>query len=83
MTLEIQAEQPQTRKGYRSLVGETAPVFSARSTNGEIALDQFRGKWVVLFFHPADFTPVEILEMTHFNNSEPWKYWKQCIDNER
>ena len=58
MTIEIEPEQPQTRKGYRSLVGEKAPVFSARSTNGEIALDQFKGQWVLLFFHPADFTPV-------------------------
>lgn len=58
MTLEIEADQPQARKGYRSLVGEKAPVFSARSTNGEMALNQFKGQWVLLFFHPADFTPV-------------------------
>ena len=58
MTIEIEPDQQPSRKGYRSLVGDKAPVFSARSTNGEIALDQFRGKWVLLFFHPADFTPV-------------------------
>ena len=58
MTIEIEPYQQPSRKGYRSLVGDKAPVFSARSTNGEIALDQFRGKWVLLFFHPADFTPV-------------------------
>ena len=43
---------------YRSIVGDKAPVFSARSTFGEIALDDYLGQWVLLFFHPADFTPV-------------------------
>jgi peroxiredoxin (alkyl hydroperoxide reductase subunit C) len=37
---------------------EPAPDFKAVSTQGEITLSQFRGKWVVLFSHPADFTPV-------------------------
>jgi len=39
-------------------LNEPAPDFKAVSTQGEISLSQFRGKWVVLFSHPADFTPV-------------------------
>lgn len=39
-------------------IGDRAPAFSARSTVGRIDLDEFRGKWVVFFSHPADFTPV-------------------------
>jgi peroxiredoxin (alkyl hydroperoxide reductase subunit C) len=35
-----------------------APDFEAQSTHGPIRLSQFRGKWVMLFSHPADFTPV-------------------------
>ncbi len=38
-------------------IGETAPNFSARTTRGDIQLADFEG-WVLLFSHPADFTPV-------------------------
>ncbi len=39
-------------------IGDAAPDFSARSTAGELSLSDYRGKWVMLFSHPADFTPV-------------------------
>lgn len=39
-------------------IGDTAPDFTARSTAGPVTLSDFRGKWVLLFSHPADFTPV-------------------------
>lgn len=39
-------------------IGDTAPNFSARSTSGDITLSQYRGKWLIFFSHPADFTPV-------------------------
>lgn len=39
-------------------IGDIAPVFSARSTMGDVSLRQYRGKWLILFSHPADFTPV-------------------------
>ncbi len=39
-------------------IGDLAPDFEARSTNGAIRLSDFRGQWLVLFSHPADFTPV-------------------------
>lgn len=47
-------------------IGDQAPDFVARSTCGEIRLSDHRGRWVVLFSHPADFTPVcttEFVEM--------------------
>ncbi|MFZ1742557.1 MAG: peroxiredoxin [Pontixanthobacter sp.] len=37
---------------------DSAPDFSARSTAGDFILSDFRGKWLILFSHPADFTPV-------------------------
>lgn len=55
---EQTASDQDNKTAYQSLVGHKAPVFSARSTLGDIALDQFKGQWVILFFHPADFTPV-------------------------
>ena len=39
-------------------IGDPAPNFQARTTQGEVSLDQYRGRWVVFFSHPADFTPV-------------------------
>lgn len=44
---------------YRSpRIGEMAPDFRARSTGGDIQLSKLRGRWVIFFSHPADFTPV-------------------------
>jgi peroxiredoxin 2/4 len=39
-------------------IGDMAPDFHARTTTGEITLSDRRGRWVLLFSHPADFTPV-------------------------
>jgi len=39
-------------------IGDTAPNFRARTTMGDIYLSDYRGQWVVVFSHPADFTPV-------------------------
>jgi len=38
--------------------GDVAPAFRARTTLGDIRLSDFRGRWLVFFSHPADFTPV-------------------------
>jgi peroxiredoxin (alkyl hydroperoxide reductase subunit C) len=47
-------------------LNEPAPQFSALSTTGPIKLSDFKGKWVVLFSHPADFTPVCSTEFAGF-----------------
>lgn len=39
-------------------IGDLAPDFAARSTTGEVQLSDYRGQWLILFSHPADFTPV-------------------------
>ncbi len=40
------------------VLGEPAPDFSALTTQGPMKLEDYRGKWVIIFSHPADFTPV-------------------------
>lgn len=40
------------------LIGDEAPDWEAVTTHGKLKLSGFRGKWVVMFSHPADFTPV-------------------------
>jgi len=52
-------------------LGQTAPSFEAETTHGRIALEDFRGSWVVLFSHPADFTPVCTTEFVAFARIAP------------
>lgn len=40
-------------------IGMQAPDFEADTTYGKISLNDYRGKWIVLFSHPGDFTPVK------------------------
>ncbi len=37
-------------------IGRIAPDFTAITTDGIITMSQYRGKWVLLFSHPGDFT---------------------------
>jgi peroxiredoxin (alkyl hydroperoxide reductase subunit C) len=48
-------------------IGDKAPDFKATTTKGEIQFSDFaKDKWVVMFSHPADFTPVCTTEMSGF-----------------
>ena len=47
-------------------IGEPAPDFEAETTQGILRLEDFRGSWLVLFSHPADFTPVCASELIAF-----------------
>ena len=52
-------------------LNEPAPEFSAQTTHGPRALSDYRGKWLVLFSHPADFTPVCTTEFMAFAEAAP------------
>lgn len=49
-------------------LNEPAPNFNAKTTHGMVKLSDMKGKWVVLFSHPADFTPVCTTEFIGFAN---------------
>jgi peroxiredoxin (alkyl hydroperoxide reductase subunit C) len=49
-------------------LGETAPDFEAVTTHGTMKLEDFKGMWLILFSHPADFTPVCTTEFIAFAN---------------
>lgn len=53
-------------------IGDPAPDFTAITTHGELNFAKWaEGKWVVLFSHPADFTPVCSTELTEFARRSP------------
>ena len=48
-------------------LNKKAPDFNARTTHGNVKLEDYKGKWLVLFSHPADFTPVCTTEFIAFS----------------
>ncbi|MEH6763422.1 peroxiredoxin [Aequorivita antarctica] len=53
-------------------IGDIAPDFTAKTTKGDIKLSEFaKDKWIVMFSHPADFTPVCTTEMSGFAIRKP------------
>ena len=56
-------------------IGQKAPDFTADTTFGIVNLENYKGKWVVLFSHPGDFTPVCTTEMIAFTKAHT--YFKQ------
>jgi len=52
-------------------LNEPAPAFETKTTHGVKKLSDYKGKWLVLFSHPADFTPVCTTEFMAFARAYP------------
>lgn len=59
-------------------IGEIAPKFTAQTTYGKISLEDYKGKWLVLFSHPGDFTPVCTTEMVAFARANTYFEKANC-----
>jgi peroxiredoxin (alkyl hydroperoxide reductase subunit C) len=54
------------------LIGDEAPAFTAKTTQGTINFPgDYKGKWIIFFSHPADFTPVCTTEFMTFATMMP------------
>jgi thioredoxin-dependent peroxiredoxin len=68
----VAADQPQP-----PAAGSPAPAFSLPNEEGaQVSLDQFKGKWVVLYFYPKDFTQGCTIEAHNFQRDID-KYTKE------
>ncbi|AGG07057.1 MULTISPECIES: peroxiredoxin [Dehalococcoides] len=52
-------------------IGDIAPQFEALTTHGVLKLEDFKGQWLIIFSHPADFTPVCTTEFIAFTEIYP------------
>lgn len=66
MTENVSSPEPQSPAAR---IDEMAPEFEARSTQGLVRMSDYRGRWLVFFSHPADFTPVCTSEFLAFQNA--------------
>lgn len=66
------APPPPAPATHIPLIGEKAPSFVAETTQGTLQFPEaYQGKWVILFSHPADFTPVCTTEFMTFAKMQP------------
>ncbi|TDT46042.1 peroxiredoxin [Fonticella tunisiensis] len=62
-----------TTKGYERIVGRKAPHFEMKAVSGDgekfitVNLEDYKGKWLVMFFYPLDFTFVCPTEITGYS----------------
>jgi peroxiredoxin (alkyl hydroperoxide reductase subunit C) len=63
LSVPVQAAMPR--------LNEPAPNFEAKTTHGVKKLADYKGHWLVLFSHPADFTPVCTTEFMAFAKAYP------------
>ncbi|MHA1871578.1 MAG: peroxiredoxin [Promethearchaeota archaeon] len=65
------SEEQNVERPTLPLLGDPAPYFEAVTTHGIKKLTDYKGKWLIIFSHPADFTPVCTTEFLAFTEIFP------------
>lgn len=60
------------------MIGDIVPRFNANSTSGPIKISDYIGKWLILFSHPGDYTPVCTTEFIEFSKMYPEFKKRNC-----
>lgn len=63
--------QDSAQMPLQARIDDLAPDFVARTTQGEVKLSDYRGRWLLFFSHPADFTPVCTSEFVALQKAKP------------
>ena len=72
--------RPLLRAGTTPSVGSMAPEFTLNSQEGTpVSLKDYRGKWVVLYFYPKDFTNGCTIEAHNFQRDQPLYLQKNAV----
>ncbi|MFC0522874.1 peroxiredoxin [Pontibacillus salicampi] len=67
----MESTETQQNQTVMPRINDQAPQFTAATSQGNISLEDYKGKWVVLFSHPSDFTPVCTTEFVGFQEIYP------------
>ncbi|UKS64218.1 peroxiredoxin [Rossellomorea marisflavi] len=67
----MEGSSTETQEYTMPRIGDDAPGFTAATSRGNVSLSDYRGRWVVLFSHPSDFTPVCTTEFVAFQEIYP------------
>jgi peroxiredoxin (alkyl hydroperoxide reductase subunit C) len=79
ITMNQDSHQPETPTlPALPRLNEKAPDFEARTTHGPKRLSDYQGRWLILFSHPADFTPVCTTEFMAFAKAWPEFQDREC-----
>lgn len=69
-------------------IGQKAPDFEAITTMGNICLNDYKGKWLILFSHPRRFYPcmlnfqtLKSVDITVIQKNKKLKYSKKIVKN--
>ena len=69
MTDQTDPTIPSVATAPAARIDDLAPEFEARTTQGQVKLTDYRGRWLIFFSHPADFTPVCTSEFLAFQKA--------------
>jgi len=73
-----ESDHPSQAANEPLMLDRPVPSFVARSTQGTVSSEDYRGRWLILFAHPADFTPVCTSEFIALQRAQKEFEMREC-----